>query len=344
MRLADIITAGMPALCQQYTLNHFQYKALTAITDCRTGALGSTVMHCLDCDTQQIRHRSCSHRSCPQCQHHSNSNWLERQRRKRLPANYFMVTFTLPAQLRPLAYANPRQVYNALFKTAIDTLNSFANNHPQLQGKIGACAVLHTHSRELTYHPHVHVIVPAIAVNPRRKQYRRLKGDYLFNHHNLATVFRARMLEQLNQMTLEIPAAMPTRWNVKCVFVGKGLPAIEYLSRYLYRGVISERDLIHYDQDTVTFRYKDGKSGTFQLQTVPIADFLWRIAMQVLPKGFRRVRDYGFLHANASSRLLLLQLLMQVEIPSTINRPACRPFRCPHCQQPMRPGRMIAPG
>lgn len=343
MRLADIVTAGMPALHQQYQLNHYQHKALTAITHCRTGALGSTVMHCLDCGTRQVRHRSCSHRSCPQCQHHSNSAWLERQRRKRLPANYFMLTFTLPAQLRPLAYANPKQVYNALFQTALDTLNTFASNHPQLQGKLGACAVLHTHSRQLNYHPHVHVIVPAIAVNTSRKQYRILKGKYLFEVCNLANVFRARMLEQLNKMKLDIPPAMPAQWNVNCVHVGKGLPAIEYLSRYLYRGVINERDLIHYDQDTVTFRYREAKTDTLKLQTLPIADFLWRIAMQVLPKGFRRVRDYGFLHANASSRLLLLQLLMQVDIPDSIDR-LRTPFKCPHCHQPMRPGRTIPPG
>jgi len=342
MRLADIITTGMPALRQQYRLNPYQDKALTAITDCRTGNLGSTVMHCLDCGSQKIRHRSCGHRSCPQCQHHSNGAWLERQRRKRLPANYFMVTFTLPAQLRPLAYANPKPVYNALFQAALGTLKTFANNHPQLQGQIGACAVLHTHSRELVYHPHVHVIVPAIAVNPSRKHYRVLKGDYLFNNYNLADVFRARMLEQLNQLQLDIPAAMPARWNVKCIFVGKGLPAIKYLSRYLYRGVISERDIVHYDQDTVTFRYHESKTGELKLQTLPIADFLWRIAMQVLPTGFRRVRDYGFLHANAASRLLLLQLIMQVDIPAHIDKPPA-PFTCEHCRQPMRPGRSIPP-
>jgi hypothetical protein len=345
MRLADIVTAGMPALCQQYQLNPYQYRALSAITDCRTGALGSTVMHCLDCDTRQIRHRSCSHRSCPQCQHHSNGAWFERQRGKRLPANYFMVTFTLPAQIRPLAYANPKQVYNALFQTALSTLSTFAHNHPQLQGQIGACAVLHTHARKLNYHPHVHVIVPAIAVNPARKQFRRLKGDYLFKGSNLAEVFRARMLEQLNQMKLDIPAAMPAQWNVNCVFVGKGLPALEYLSRYLYRGVISERDIVHYDQDTVTFRYREANSGIFRLQTLPIADFLWRIVMQVLPKGFRRVRDYGFLHANASSRLLLLQLLMNESVsPGTGNERPATPFICQRCRQPMRPGRLIPPG
>lgn len=342
MKLADIVTAGMPALRQQYALNHFQLKALTAITDCRTGNLGSTVMHCLDCDTRHIRHRSCGHRSCPQCQHHSNTAWLERQRRKRLPVNYFMVTFTLPAQLRPLAYANPQQVYNALFQTALGTLNTFANHHPQLQGPIGACAVLHTHSRKLDYHPHVHVIVPAIAVNTVRKQYRVLKGEYLFKDCNLATVFRARMLEQLNRLQLDIPARLPAQWNVNCICVGKGLPAIAYLSRYLYRGVISERDILHYDQDSVTFRYREAKSGTIKRQTLPIADFLWRIAMQVLPKGFRRVRDYGFLHANASSRLLLLQLLMHVDVPTRVDRPRT-PFTCPRCRQPMRPGRSIPP-
>ena len=342
MKLANIVTAGMPALRQQYHLNHYQDQALTAITNCRTANLGSTVMHCLDCSTRQIRHRSCSHRSCPQCQHHSNTDWLERQRDKRLPVNYFMVTFTLPAQLRPLAYANPKQVYNVLFQTALSTLNTFANNHPQLQGQIGACAVLHTHSRQLNYHPHVHAIVPAIAVNPSRKHYRILKGDYLFNHRNLAAVFRARMLEQLNQLQLDIPPSMPAQWNVNCTHVGKGLPAIEYLSRYLYRGVISERDILHYDQDTVTFRYRQASSGESKQLTLPIADFLWRIAMQVLPKGFRRVRDYGFLHANAGSRLLLLQLLMQVDIPARNDRPPT-PFTCRHCHRPMRPGRSIPP-
>lgn len=343
MRLADIVATGMPALRQQYRLTSHQYRALTAITACRTGALGSTVMHCLDCDHQQIRHRSCGHRSCPQCQHHSNSAWLERQRAKRLPAKYFMITFTLPAQLRPLAYANPRRVYNALFQTALSTINTFASNHPQLQGQTGACAVLHTHSRRLDYHPHVHVIVPAIGVNTTRKQYRKLKGDYLFNHRNLATVFRARMLESLNQLQLDIPTRLPDQWNVNCVCVGKGLPAIEYLSRYLYRGVISEKDLVDYDQHTVTFRYREAKSGALKLRTLPIADFLWRIAMQVLPKRFRRVRDYGFLHPNARSRLLLLQLLMQVDIPARIDSPA-KPWRCDRCHQPMRPGRVIPPG
>ena len=346
MKLAEIVRAGMPALLQKHgsKLTANQRQALNAIIDCRTGTLGSTLMQCQDCGHNQRRHRSCGNRSCPQCQHHTASAWLARQQAKLLPTNYFMITFTLPAQLRPLAYANPKPVYRALFAVAIDTLNTFAKNEPQLNGSLGACAVLHTHSRRLDYHPHVHLIVPGAAIDARRKQWRKLKGRYLFNGMQLAKVFRPRMIEAIEALQLTIPDN-PESWNVQCKFVGKGLPALKYLSRYLYRGVINERDLIDFDHErnTVTFRYRDGKTRQTCFRTLALDDFLWRIMMQVLPKGFRRARDYGYLHGNAKTRLVLLQLLLRVQItPPIIN--VALPYHCEECQGAMRMVAFLKPG
>ncbi len=217
--------------------------------------------------------------------------------------------------------------------------------HQRLNRQPGACAILHTHSRQLDYHPHVHLIVPGCAMNMKRKQWQKLKGDYLFNGKLLATVFRARMLDAINQLSLPLPDNLPEKWNTQCKYVGKGLPVLKYVSRYLYRGVINEKDLLHIDQDQskVTFGYLHSKSGDYRRRTLPLADFLWRIMMQVLPKGFRRVRDYGLLHGNAKSRLILLQVILRVKILPPIPRviPA---YVCTACQSAMRLVRFIEPG
>lgn len=256
-----------------------------------------------------------------------------------------MVTFTLPAQLRPLAYANPKTIYNAMFDIALSTLNTFANNDRRLNGQPGACAILHTHSRQLDYHPHVHLIVPGCAMNMKRKQWQKLKGDYLFNGKLLAVVFRARMLEAINQLSLTMPNKVPEKWNTQCKYIGKGLPALKYLSRYLYRGVINEKDLLHFDHDQsmVTFGYVHSKSGKYRRRTLPLVDFLWRIMMQVLPKGFRRVRDYGLMHGNAKSRLVLLQAMLRVQTSPVAPR-TIPVYVCTACHTAMRLIRFIEPG
>jgi hypothetical protein len=156
--------------------------------------------------------------------------------------------------------------------------------------------VLHTHSRRLDYHPHCHLIVPGGAVDRGRKQWKKLKGNYLFNAFALAKVFRARFLEAMTAEGLSVPADLPDKWVVDCRSVGKGQPALEYLSRYLYRGVISESNLVADQDGNVTFRYIEGATGELRHRTLPGEDFLWLVLQHVLPKGFRRVRDYGFLH------------------------------------------------
>ncbi len=168
-----------------------------------------------------------------------------RQRRKLLPVDYFMVTFTLPAPLRATAQTHPEALYAALFRAASQTLKGFAAR--KLNAELGQCAALHIHNRRLDLHPHVHVIVPGGTLDARRRQWRKLSGRYLFNAFALARVFRARLLQALQLAGAPIPVSLPSKWVVDCRRVGRGEPALQYLARYLYRGVIRERDLLDCD-------------------------------------------------------------------------------------------------
>ena len=245
-----------------------------------------------------------------------------------------MATFTLPAELRPLAQRHQSDIYAMLFACATSTLKDFGLNPKKLGADIGMTAILHTHTRRLDYHPHVHVVVPGGGIDPRRRQWKKRRGKFLFNEFALAKVFRARFLDALNEAKLSIPIGVPDKWVVDCTHVGKGQPALEYLSRYLYRGVISEKNIAANEQGNVTFRYTEGRTGQTHIRTLKGEDFLWLVLQHVLPEGFRRVRDYGFLHGNAKKRLSLVQLVLQVVIASRALRP--RPvFKCPSCQSPM---------
>ena len=301
---------------------------------CRTAAAGEMLLHCTDHAGQQRCPRSCGHRSCPQCQHYETSLWLDRQQAKLLPAAYFMITFTLPQPLRALAWRHQTIMYRILLHTAASTLKDFGLNPHRLGADIGMTAILHTHARNLDYHPHCHVILPGGGLDKTRRQWRKGQGNYLFNAFALAKVFRARFLDALQVAGLAIPDKLPEKWIVHCKHVGKGRPALAYLSRYLYRGVLSENSIIANNNGMVTFKYVDGRSGKTQYRTLKGEVFLWLLLQHVLPKGFRRVRDYGFLHGNAKQWLSLVQLILTVMIDPnpTRTRP---PFKCPKCHSPM---------
>jgi hypothetical protein len=245
-----------------------------------------------------------------------------------------MVTFTLPAELRALVWCHQSDIYAMLFACAASTLKDFGLNPGKLGADIGMTGILHTHTRRLDYHPHVHIVVPGGGIDAHRRQWKKKRGKFLFNAFALAKVFRARFLEALNEAKLTIPVGVPDKWVVDCTHVGRGQPALEYLSRYLYRGVISENAIIAYHGGNVTFRYTEGRTGQTQTRTLKAEDFLWLVVQHVLPKGFRRARDYGFLHGNAKKRLALVQLILQVVIES--RAPRQRPaFKCSTCQSPM---------
>ena len=271
------------------------------------------ILQCENCHEHVYIPCSCGHRACNQCQYQQARAWLERQRQKQLPVQYFMVTFTLPKVLRDLARQHPKTVFDLLMRSAAITLKRFGLNKARFNAELGLCAVLHTHSRRLDYHPHVHIVLPAGGIHRARREWRKL-GGYLFNEQALARAFRGEMLHALQQSGLK-PPRTPKLWIAHCKKVGRGEQALRYLARYLYRGVISNQQIIDDDGTSVTFRYRDSQSGIYRTRREPGEFFLYLVLLHVLPKGFRRARDYGFLHGNARPLLKIVQWVLHVDVP-----------------------------
>ena len=304
-----------------------QRKALKTMQTCRSSLSSQMLAQCARCGKQRLVPHSCGHRSCPHCQHFESQRWIERQTQALLPGTYFLITFTLPAELRALAWCHQQTVYGLLMQCAWETLSQFSRNHRHLKGQAGAVGVLHTHSRRLEFHPHVHLAMPGAAFDAEHGLWRCLRrtkngGNYLFNHKALAAVFRSKLLAALNVHGLTAPVCLPERWVVDCKSVGSGEKALVYLGRYLYRGVIQERDIVRCADGQVTFRYRDSASGKNTTRTVSGAHFLWLVLQHVLPKGFRRSRNFGLLHPNCRHRQRLALLRMGLRPGSTASCPA----------------------
>lgn len=314
-----------------------QLHALKAMKKCRTTLSPVMRVECESCDHQCFIPHSCGNRSCPHCQHYESERWLQRQLKKQLPAEYFLLTFTLPSELRLLAWQHQRIVYDLMLSCSWETLKTFAQNDSQLHGEAGAISVLHTHNRRLDFHPHVHVVMPAAAVDMETEAYHTKTGkgeniSYLFSHKALAKVFRAKVLTGIKEAGLSLPERYPENWVVDCKSVGSGEKALVYLGRYLYKGVIQEKHIISCKDGQVTFRYQDSKTKQWQTRTLPGAKFLWLILQHVLPKGFRRTRNFGFLHANSKRLWGLLEPLLKLNpvkvLIALVKKP---PILCPCC-------------
>ena len=315
IRLASIINKHEKEFKQKYKkhLLPSHIKALSVIKICRSTHSPKMLMQCDDCSRQTLVPHSCGHRHCPHCQNHETQSWIQRQLQKQLPANYFMLTFTLPAQFRSLIWFNQWLVYSLMFYCVWETLKVFCLNDKKLGGIPGAIAVLHTHSRELNFHPHVHIVMPSATIDKERRLWSKKSGKYLFNHKALAKVFRAKMLDALTGNDIKLPSNYPEDWVVDCRHVGTGDKALLYLSRYLYRSVISEKDILSCENGKVVFRYKNSKTDKYQTKTVSAVHFLWLVFQHILPRGFRRARDYGFLHPNSKKLITILQWIFRLD-------------------------------
>jgi hypothetical protein len=350
IRLASVIDTFEADFRAQYQdrLTPEHLRALAAMQHCRTHASPKMQVRCTACEHQILVPHSCGHRHCPHCQHHESQQWLERQMKRLVPAEYFLITFTVPAEFRTLAFAHQETFYDLLLRCAWETLHTFSQNDRQLRGTPGAIAVLHTHTRKLDFHPHVHLVMPAAAVDAAQRQWRtksrqvgkgqgKNKGRYLFNHKALAKVFRAKLLAGIEAAGLALPARHPREWVVDCKSVGSGQTALVYLGRYLYRGVIREADIVACADGQVTFQYRNAKTGKRERRTVSGAQFLWLVLQHVLPKGFRRARTFGFLHPNCKRLIALLHLVLQFDPGRAVawfrERP---PIVCPCCGAVMK--------
>jgi hypothetical protein len=314
-------------------------KALYAMKDCRKYHSPYMIAQCTNeqCSQNSYIPHSCGHRNCPHCQSHESQQWIENQLNKQLPAQYYLLTFTLPKQLRDLAWRNQRLVFTIFFAAIQELLHTFTQNDKKLQGAAGFTMVLHTNSRRLDFHPHIHVVMPGAGINKKDKKWRVKSGKYLFNYKALAKVFRAKMLDAIVDNKLQIPKNCPNKWVADCKNVGKGDKALIYLGRYLYKGTIQEKDILKSENGVITFRFMNSKTKRWQTRTVTGEYFLWLIMQHVLPKGFRRVRSCGFLHPCSKKLIKLLQYLLKFNPVNMLKKVTARPsFICQCCGAKMK--------
>jgi len=323
-------------------------KALQAMEQCRKKHGPHILAQCTDhnCGKQIYIPHSCGNRNCPQCQNHESRKWIENQLNKRLPATYYLITFTLPSQLRDLAWKNQRKIYSLMFACVQDLLKTFTQNDKKLRGAAGFTSILHTHSRALEYHPHIHVVMPGASINEKTGLWRVESTGYLFSNKALAKVFRAKVLQALVANHMKVPQDCPEQWVVDCKNVGSGDKALIYLGRYLYRGVIREQDILQCENGRVTFRYLHAKTGQYSTRTVTGEYFLYLLMLHVLPKGFRRARCYGFLHPCSKMLIRFLQMVLKLNPLNMFRRkPKERPtITCPVCGAHMKIIRTMVPG
>ena len=308
-------------------------KAIAAMLKCRTEDCGEVTVKCPDCGRIESFNHSCGHRSCPCCQNHETTKWIEKQRNKLLPVKYFLITVTVPYQLRDPIWRNQRVCYDILFNSSVNAMREIAVNKKHLGGEIGMTGVLHTHARNLDFYPHIHFIVPGGAVDKKNRLWIKKRGKYLFPWKKLSTLYKGKLLAALKEADIEFNDSVYRKeWRVNMRDAGSGEKALLYLSKYLYRGVITEKRIKDNYDGTVTFSYIESETGTVKYRTMKGEDFLFHILQHVLPKGYRRCRDYGFLHGNAKKTLRLLQILLIPKMSASDDKDSKRPmFKCPKC-------------
>ena len=245
-------------------------RAMQAIEQCRTAALGGHAYYCPRCEQTQYRYHSCKNRHCPKCQQDEAQKWLAQQAQCLLGVPYFLLTFTLPAGLRCVARSHQKDIYSLLFRASAAATQQLARDPRLLGGQIGLIGVLHTWARNLSYHPHVHYLVPGGALSPDGQTWLPARKRFFLPVRPLGVLFRAKFRDGLRKTgwLAHVPANVWRQaWVVNCQPVGNGLPALRYLARYVFRVALSNQRIQRVVRDQVTFSYQDGESGATRLCT-----------------------------------------------------------------------------
>jgi hypothetical protein len=279
---------------------------MAAIEQCRTEALGGHLYTCDECDQIRYSYHSCKNRHCPKCQNEAGQQWLAKQQALLLPVPYFMVTFTLPEGLRRVARSQQRQVYDLLFQTSAAALQELAQDPRFVGGQLGFLGVLQTWTRDLAYHPHVHYLVPGGGLSADGQTWYRARNAFLVHVKPLSRLFRAKFRAALSKTDLlnqVPPATWRQEWVVHCQPVGTGQAALKYLAPYVFRVALSNQRILKLQDGQVTFRYRDSATRNWKTSTLPAEEFIRRFLQHVLPKGFQKVRYYGFFSPGQRHRL-----------------------------------------
>ena len=321
-------------------------KVIKAIEQCRSGAVGHHLYRCPDCKKVHVANSSCGNRHCPVCQSEKSERWLFRELNKALPCSYFLITFTVPAALRPFLRSHQQQGYAALFGAAADALKTLASDKRFVGcATSGFTGILHTWGRQLQYHPHLHFIVPGGGLNESASAWIGSRPDFFIHVHPLGHAFRHRFRKRMRKEGLEgsiPPEIWEQDWNVNSKAVGDGRATLRYLANYVFRVAITANRIRSWDNGTVRFAYRKGRSRRQRIMELDACEFIRRFLQHVLPCGFMKVRHYGFLNPNAKVCLQRLCELICVLYETLRGKrpppePSTRkPLRCSHCGALMR--------
>lgn len=314
-------------------LDDEQFRALNSVRICRTPEALGSVYSCDSCEITKFVSHSCGNRFCPNCQNYKTSLWLHRQLSRLLPCDYFMITLTVPAQLRQIPRHKRKVFFEAFFKASSSAIKELTYN--RLGGTPGMIAVLHTNSRKLDFHPHIHYIVPAIVLGKDKNTVKKISKKFFIHQQALANLFRGKLLSLLTQLKIYFPKFLyGIQWQADCDLKGNGSGALKYLSKYLIKGVVSQKALSYTQEDKVRLNYIESKTKIPKSKDFTQEQFLKTLVEHVLPKGFRRVREYGFLAPAAKKTLIKLQLLLKAK-PPIEPEPKAPKILCKCCKRPM---------
>jgi hypothetical protein len=365
LEVADLVRAAGDAFIERsrkwITWKHV--KVLLAIARCRTAALGGHLDECTRCGHRAISYNSCRNRHCPKCQAEARDRWLEKRRCELLPTPYVHVVFTLPGELAPLALQNKKTVYDLLFHASAETLLAIARDPRHLGAEIGFFSVLHTWNQKLGFHPHVHCVVPAGGLSFDHNRWVKSHHAFFLPVKVLGRVFRGKFVAALKRAfqdgqisfhgDLKLLAQPKTFFAWLRPFFRKdwvvyakrpfGGPehVLHYLGRYTHRVAISNHRLVSFAEGKVTFRWRDSAHHNEQkLLTLALDEFLRRFLLHVLPKGFVRIRNFGFLANRKRAMTLPLCFPLLGSAPRTEQdtsgvKNSSDLCRCPKCAGPM---------
>lgn len=311
-------------------------RAIDDIIACRTKEMGGHLYCCENTECEQIvyAYHSCGNRSCPKCGQDKTQQWVEKQYDRLLPTHYFLVTFTLPAQLRSIARSHQKVLYDLLFKSSAAALQKLAKDPRFVGGDIGMMGGLHTWQRDMSYHPHVHFIVPGGGLSPDRCRWLSSDPEFFVPVQALSLIFRAKFRDGLKKTAFfdDVPDKVWKKdWVVHGKPVGGAENALKYLAPYVYRVAITNNRIEKLENGQVTFRFKNSMTDQWETVTVPVFEFIRRFLQHVLPKGLVKIRYYGFMAHSKTNLLAVAKYLLGNTSVSEVVAKQSQPYICPHC-------------
>ncbi len=317
-------------------------KVIRAIQRCRTPLSGVNICRCKDCGKVHTLYRSCGNRNCPLCQHHRNMQWLGRRMKEQLPGPYFMLTFTVPEELRSFMRSSQASAYNAFFKASSGALKKLIADPKHIGGDLpGFFGVLHTWGRQLQYHPHIHFIVPGGALCKESRTWKKASEGFLVPVHALSKIVRGIFhdeMKKLGEYKYIDPDLWKKQWNVNSQYIpGGSAGALKYLAPYVFRAGISSSRIVSVNNRKVTFKYKKTKSDRWRTMNLDVLEFIRRFIQHVLPPGFMKVRYYGFMGSGCKIPTKEIALKIEkaydfeIKTPEYIAPPGHHAMRCDKC-------------